>query len=173
VALAEPTSELVERLIALQPRLERVLDVRLPRRLRDELASITAHQLQALGHLPKEGLTMRQFASAVGISGAAATALADRMVTQGLAERRPDPGDRRTVWLAPTERALAMNEQYRAWRREMMATVVQRLDIDQMTALVDILGALADIEEPRDPAATALAPPHLAPLPDAEDLAGA
>ncbi len=140
--------ELVERFLALQPRIERVLDAGLPTELRQDLGSVTARQLEALGHVAGGGQTMRQFAQAVGISGAAATALADRMVSQGLVERHQDPHDRRTVWLMPTARALAMLAGYQAWRRQTMSAVLQRLDRGQVTALLDLLGALTDQDPP-------------------------
>ncbi len=143
-------AELVDRFLALQPTLERMLDVRLPPRLRRQLGSVTSRQLEALGHLPHGGSTMRRWAAAVGISGAAATALADRMVALGLAERRQLPGDRRSVYLEPTERALAMHEEYQAWRGQMIARVLQRLDRDQLAALVDVLGALAEARPPTE-----------------------
>lgn len=135
--------DLIERLVALQPHLERVLDVRLPPWLRDELGAVTEHQLAALEQLPQGGRTMREFADGVGISGAAATDLADRLVARGLAERREDPADRRTVRLLPTGRGLAIHQACQAWRRQRIATVLRRLTADQLTSLVRILAALA------------------------------
>jgi len=153
-AAAAP-AELVERFLALQPRIERALDLGLPTELRRELGSVTAHQLEALGQLPATGQTMRRFAAAVGISGAAATALVDRMVAQGLVERLPDPQDRRTVWVAPSERARGMLMSYQAWRRAMMASVLRRLDVGQIAALVELLDTLTGSEEESPPAASA------------------
>jgi len=167
--MSGPASQGVERLLEMQPRLARVLDIRPQRRAFEASASVTARQLDAVTQLPRDGRTMRQFADAVGISGAAATARADRLVTQGLAERRPDPDDRRTVWLVPTERAMALAEQYHAWRRQMMAAVMRRLDVEQMIALEQILVALAESGS-SVPAEAAWGEPDLRAAVDADEL---
>lgn len=141
--------EIVERLLEMQPRLQRNLLAPLPDELARKLGPVTPHQLEALGCLRREGSTMRDFASAVGISGAAATALANRMIRRGLAERRYDDSDRRTVWLAPTAQALRTLEAVQAWRRQSMTRVVERLDSAQVVTFLEVLGALAGAEPSR------------------------
>lgn len=140
---SSPVEEFVERLLELQPRLQRALQVQLPTEISDRLGSVTPHQLEALGRLPRDGTTMREFASAVGISGAAATALANRMIRGGLAERRYDPNDRRTVWLAPTPEALQTLEVVHSWRRQSVAKMLERLDAVQVTSFLEVLSTLA------------------------------
>jgi DNA-binding MarR family transcriptional regulator len=135
-------SEVIERVLELQPMLQRTLRVPLPDRLTTQLGSVTPHQLEALGRLPPEGTTMREFAEAVGISGAAATALASRMIRQGLATRRYDDSDRRTVWLLPTPEGLETVDAVREWRRQSVAKMFERLDAAQITAFLEVLGAL-------------------------------
>lgn len=140
---SSPIEEFVERLLELQPRLQHALQVQLPGEISSRLGSVTPHQLEALGRLPRDGTTMREFASAVGISGAAATALANRMIRGGLAERRYDPHDRRTVWLAPTPDALEALEVVHNWRRQSVAKMLERLDAVQVTSFLEVLSALA------------------------------
>lgn len=142
--MAPRVQEFVERLLELQPRLQRILEVDLPEAVSGRFGSVTLHQLEALGCLPPEGSTMRQFAASVGISSAAATALADRMLRQGLAERRADPNDRRTVWLAPTAQAFRTLETFRAWQRHSMAGLFERLNASQMASFLEDLGVLVD-----------------------------
>lgn len=150
-----PVEEFVERLLELQPRLQRALQVQLPPEISARLGSVTPHQLEALGRLPREGTTMRDFANGVGISGAAATAMANRMIRGGLAERRYDPNDRRTVWLAPTPEALETLEVVHSWRRQSVAKMLERLDAVQVTSFLEVLSALAHSPSP-DPVAPAL-----------------
>jgi DNA-binding MarR family transcriptional regulator len=138
-----PVEEFVERLLELQPRLQRALQVQLPPEISARLGTVTPHQLEALGRLPREGTTMREFANAVGISGAAATALANRMIRGGLAERRYDPNDRRTVWLAPTPEALETLDVVHSWRRNSVAKMLERLDAVQVTSFLEVLSTLA------------------------------
>jgi DNA-binding MarR family transcriptional regulator len=114
----------------------------MPEDLRNELGSITVHQLGALAFLPADGATMRQFADAVGITGAAATALADRMVKQGLVERRYKPDDRRSVWLAPTDQARSLLQRYRSWQRQAMGSMLTRLDNGQLLTFIEVLNVL-------------------------------
>ncbi|MGB6770806.1 MAG: hypothetical protein WBF51_02215, partial [Candidatus Dormiibacterota bacterium] len=59
---SSPVEDFVERLLELQPRLQRALQVQLPSEIAARLGSVTPHQLEALGRLPPEGTTMREFA---------------------------------------------------------------------------------------------------------------
>lgn len=145
------TADVVERVLQLQPLLQQTLRVPLPDEVSSRLGTVTPHQLEALGRLPPEGITMHEFAEAVGISGAAATALANRMIRQGLAKRSYDPSDRRTVWLAPTTKGLETAEAVQAWRRRSVAQMVERLDAAQVTAFLEVLSALALPLPDRDP----------------------
>ncbi len=139
-------------MLELQPQLQRVLDFTVPEEIVRELGSVTVHQLEALDRLPPEGTTMRQFADAVGISGAAATALANRMIRHGLAERHDDPSDRRTVWLKPTQRSLAALQSFRTWQRETTADILRRLDDAQIATFIEVLSALGGSREPTESA---------------------
>ncbi|MGH7759080.1 MAG: MarR family winged helix-turn-helix transcriptional regulator [Candidatus Dormibacteria bacterium] len=147
---AGPTeSSLVEKMLAIQPRIQRVLDLSMPSEMARELAGVTVHQLEALSFLPSEGVPMRTFAQGVGISGAAATALANRMIEKGLAVRRYDPDDRRTVRLAPTTGARKLVQSYREWQRQSMASMLGRLSEDQVTTLLELLAVLAPHDTPQ------------------------
>ncbi len=134
---------MVERVLQLQPLLQQTLRIPLPEEVSTSLGTVTPHQLEALGRLPPEGITMHEFADAVGISGAAATALANRMIRQGLARRSYDPTDRRTVWLAPTRQGLETAQAVKEWRRQSLTKMFERLDSAQVTAFVEVLTALA------------------------------
>lgn len=136
------TPELVERMLNLRPRVQRALDPSLPPQVLKHLGGVTYHQLEALACLPEDGTTMRRFADAVGITGAAATALANRMVKQGLAVRRYDPDDRRRVWLAPTPTALELVRTLREWQRHYMAESLARLSSDQVETFLEVLDVL-------------------------------
>lgn len=137
---------LVDQLLSLQTRLQRILTATPPVEVSRELRSVTFHQLEALACLPADGTSMRQFAASVGISGAAATALADRMIKQGLAARRDDPKDRRTVWLAPTEHAIELLTSFRNSRRSSMSNALARLQPGQVAAFLEVLQILVQPE---------------------------
>ena len=139
-----PPEDLLDQVLRMQPRLQRTIELTMPPDLRSELESVTVHQLSALAYLPPEGASMRQFAEAVGITGAAATALADRMVKQGLVERRYSPEDRRIVWLVPTEKARSLLERYRSWQRQAMNAALTRLDPSQLATFLEVLSVLTE-----------------------------
>ncbi len=148
---AGQVQDFVERMLELGPRLQRALDVKPPEEVVRQLGSVTMHQLEALSCLEPGGTTMRAFANTVGISGAAATALADRMLRQGLAERRDDPSDRRTVWLAPTPKAQRVLDAYRAWQRQAMSVFLERLDPQQTATFLEVLDVLIHLEAEEAP----------------------
>ncbi len=139
---------LIERVLDLQPRLQRALDRSPPEEVSRQLGSVTVHQLEAVACLPPQGASMKQFAELAGISGAAATAIADRMVNQGLVERRDHPGDRRSVWLAPTLSATHALETFRGWQRDYLSTLFARLAPGQLATLVEVLAVLLELESP-------------------------
>ena len=143
---AETTSPeigvVVDRLLALRPDVRRMLSSTLPVTARADLRGATRHQLAALQQLPPGGLTMREFSRAVGVSSAAATTLANRLVDRELVERRPDPDDRRRVWIVPSLRAQAMLREHHAWERRMAADAIARLSPEQFNTLADIVASL-------------------------------
>lgn len=136
-------TDIVERVLELLPILQRTLRVPLPDDVSSQMGALTPHQVEALGQLPPQGITMSEFADSVGISGAAATALANRMIRQGLARRRYDPSDRRTVFLAPTDRGMATVAAVREWRRQSVAKMFERLDATQVQSFLEVLSVLA------------------------------
>lgn len=149
--------DVVERVLELQPLLQRTLRVPLPDDVSARLGAVTPHQLEALGRLPPEGITMREFAAAVGISGAAATALATRMIRQGLAKRRYDENDRRAVWLVPTAEGQETADAVRVWRHQSVSKIFERLDAAQVSAFLEVVvalsgpAALGDVTAPKTP----------------------
>ena len=85
----------------------------LPREVRDEMATVTVHQLESLHHLISSGgLTMNELAAKQCIGLSSATALADRLLRQGLAQRTSDPADRRIVRLVPTHAATELAQRF-------------------------------------------------------------
>ncbi len=139
---------LVERFLELQPVLSRRLGACLTPELREELGSITIHQMQVVMRLKPGPLTMRELARDLDVSESATTAAADRLVRQGLAERQADPTDRRVVRLALSERGRAFTEKFHRARRGQIEEAFKVLLDAQIRAFVDVLTTLAAAEEP-------------------------
>jgi DNA-binding MarR family transcriptional regulator len=146
--LAETTvadrAALIERFITLKPALERQWATKvLPPDLQEQARSVTCHQIEALQHMGSNGLKMRDLARALDITDGSAAVLSERLVKQGLAERRPDPDDRRVVWLVPSARARAMSERFKQFKRESIVESLRGLDEPQLRALIEALERIA------------------------------
>jgi DNA-binding MarR family transcriptional regulator len=94
--VAEPTAELRELISASQR-----LTARLARRL-----EMNASDAQALYLLQRNGrMGVAELARELGLRGASATVLVDRLERAGHAVRERDPEDRRRVWVSATPAA--------------------------------------------------------------------
>jgi DNA-binding MarR family transcriptional regulator len=133
----------VARVVELRPVVLALMRESVPDELQAEFGQATGRQLQALAHLPQDGMTMGELAAFLRVSGAAASVLAERLVAQGLAARRADPADRRVVRLAPTPHGMAVAERYRDNQRRGVAALLDRLSDAQVAAWLDIMETLA------------------------------
>jgi DNA-binding MarR family transcriptional regulator len=134
---------LADQVLDLVPRLRRRFEQALPPELREELSTVTLHQLEALRHLCRDGgMTMAELAQVQCIGLSSATALADRLLRQGLAQRTAEPGDRRVVRLVPTDAALQLVERFATAKRR---TAVKALDALSDAEAAELLTLLAKI----------------------------
>jgi DNA-binding MarR family transcriptional regulator len=69
---------------------------------------VTTQQAALLHNAASGGASPRQLMAAVGTDTAGMTKLLDRLEGKGLIERRPNPDDRRSVVIEPTEQGLAL-----------------------------------------------------------------
>ena len=135
---------LIDRMSELKPALDKKMRVRLPDDLQADLQAVTIHQLEALRLLESEGLRMRELARELDISEPASTALADRLVRNGLVERQADPADRRTVRLELSPKGRDLMSRWGTYRRQAMLAAFEVLSDRQLTAFIDILETLAE-----------------------------
>ena len=139
---ASARSALVDRYFELQPHLQRRFSAAVHRELRDELQSVTLHQLGVLFQLRSTTLTMRELARELDVSESAATAVTDRLVRQGLVDRLDDPADRRVVRLEISKSGAALVEQLHDAARRKTASLLSALDDAQLVQLVSIMETL-------------------------------
>jgi len=134
-------------ILDLFPRMRRRFERELPRELREEMASVTVHQVEALCHLMGSGgLTMNELAARQGVGLSSATALADRLLRQGLAQRTSDPHDRRIVRLVPTDTATELVQRFTEAKRRSALLALGALDDGELLAFHDLLSKIADDE---------------------------
>ena len=146
---ASQREAIAAQLLDLVPRLRRRLQDSLPADIRDDLAGVTPHQLEALCHLLSSGgMTMQELAQAQRIGLSSATALADRLLRQGLAQRTSDPRDRRVVRLLPTEHAATLAREFTAAKRRTALEALACLDDGEATTLVHLLEKIPGVEQP-------------------------
>ncbi|MGO8874405.1 MAG: MarR family winged helix-turn-helix transcriptional regulator [Acidimicrobiales bacterium] len=136
-------AELTERIFELRPLMKRLFGAGIYRELREELQSVTIHQLTALGHLKGGSVTMRELAKDLDVSESSATAVTDRLVRQGLVERQSDPSDRRVVRLAISSAGSALVERLDEAAASKTGEMLSALTDTQLEQLIDILETLA------------------------------
>jgi len=135
----------VSRILEFFPRMRRRFEREIPRELRDEMATVTVHQAEALHHLVcTGGLTMNQLAEKQNVGLSSATALADRLLRQGMAQRTSDPADRRVVRLVPTEAASELVQRFGEAKRRSALRALSVLDDDELATLLHLLTRIAD-----------------------------
>ncbi|MGH7666315.1 MAG: MarR family winged helix-turn-helix transcriptional regulator [Candidatus Dormibacteria bacterium] len=138
-----------KRFEAATPQLVRALQSRLG----DAMANTTLRQLEVLRLLATNGpLTMHQLAEMVEISRSSATEVIDRLEGHGLAARRHDPGNRRSVEVALTAKAKAVVAQVRRFQRASLAAVTDAYDDQELATLVGLLEKGTLGQHPGEPA---------------------
>ena len=88
--------------------LKRRLMASVPEELKDEFGAVTWHQVGALEQLraateTSSGATMNEIARMQQCALSSASALVDRMIRLGFAERLSDPEDRRIIHIVPDQ----------------------------------------------------------------------
>ena len=151
-AKAPTRAELVEAFFDRLVALKRKVTAAVPPEVSEAMAAVTPHQVDALCLMDGTdvGMTMNELARAQGCALSSATALVDRLVSQELAERHPDPNDRRIVRIAPTQRAKALIVSSRASKRELGLALLEPLSDAEIGDLVALLTKIAPKENACD-----------------------
>jgi DNA-binding MarR family transcriptional regulator len=94
-------------------------------------AGLTPQQHQALlavkGFPDRERVTIGELAERLRVRHNSAVGLVDRLVAQGLLDRRTNPDDRRQVLVGPTERGSELLEQLAAAHRDEILRIGPQL----------------------------------------------
>ncbi|MDE2457345.1 MAG: MarR family transcriptional regulator [Burkholderiales bacterium] len=122
-------------------------------RLREQFdGSLPRFDLMAQLERQPGGLKMRELSHRLMVTGGNITGLTDRLVAEGLVERREDPADRRAWTVALTR---AGRRQFQTMARAHEAWVVDLLgglDAAQQEQLFELLGRLKSSLAPKPPA---------------------
>ena len=120
-----------------------LVEAPLRKRLREQFeGSLPRFDLMAQLDRHPGGLKMRELSDRLMVTGGNVTGLTDRLVGEGLVERREDPGDRRTSTVALTAEG---QRQFRTMARAHEAWVAELfggLNARQQGQLFELLGQL-------------------------------
>jgi DNA-binding MarR family transcriptional regulator len=108
---------------------------------------VTLPQLRVLGLLAsrpegRSGLSGRELAARLGVGPSAVTPVVDRLVEHGLVRREEDRFDRRITRLHATEEGLALLERMFAGQREVLVSLFNQLNRDELALVERALGVL-------------------------------
>lgn len=109
---------------------------------------VSMTQLHVMSMLERHGdISMSRLAETIDVSLSSATGLVDRMEERGYLERLRVPDDRRVVLVRISETGRKLLDEIEVLRTEMLRTVLDRMDPDQLDGLArataDLRGALA------------------------------
>ena len=103
----------------------------------------------------REGATSGQIARGLGIGLSTLTGIVDRLAEQNLVTRREDLEDRRITRVLPTPRGRQLVDDLLEYRKEVISTLLSRLDADQLrcvdTAFSYLVDAANDMTNERHP----------------------
>jgi DNA-binding MarR family transcriptional regulator len=142
-----PTTDrqaLLDQFTALLGRLKRRVSAGMPQEWREQMEGATQHQIEALFLLAKSpgGVTMNDLAKQQSCALSTATALVDRLVQQGLAERRDDPSDRRVVLIVASARAQSCLALANEGKRHLATDLLSPLSDAEVHKLVTLLNKI-------------------------------
>ena len=106
---------------------------------------LTVSQVKALILLAQaSGLRSRELADRLGIAPSATTPLVDRLVDRNLARRRPDPDDRRIIWIEPTAKGRGLYAKLMEMRASVSLRVMQEIPAHERPRVMRSLSLLLD-----------------------------
>ena len=129
--------------------LKRRLMASVPEELKGEFGAVTWHQVGALEQLraatkTSPGATMNEIARRQQCALSSASALVDRVIRVGFAERLSDPEDRRIIHIVPTRLGLEMLDRFDAARKAAALETLAPLNDEDLERLVQLMGRIVD-----------------------------
>jgi DNA-binding MarR family transcriptional regulator len=133
--------------------LKRRLMASVPDELTGEFGAVTWHQVGALEQLraatgTSSGATMNEIARMQQCALSSASALVDRMIRLGFAERISDPEDRRIIHIVPSQHGLQMLDGFDKARKVVALEALASLTDSDLEQLVFLMARIVDRPEP-------------------------
>lgn len=89
-----------------------------------------------------EHATMSTVSKRLSITVGSLTVAVKTLENKGYLRREKRPGDKRMVYVIPTERGLQANAYHAAFHRSMVEAIVEQLPPKELDTLVDALGSI-------------------------------
>lgn len=120
-----------------------LIEANVRRRLREEFG-ITLARFDLMAQLDRapNGLTMGALSRRLMVSNGNVTGLIGRLVTEGLVERRPAPGDRRAQVVRLTQAGRTAFERMTPLHADWIGEMFARMERRDLVALMDMLRRL-------------------------------
>jgi DNA-binding MarR family transcriptional regulator len=139
--------ELADLLFGCINSVKRRLMASVPDELRGEFGAVTWYQVIALEQLraateTSSGLTMNEIARMQQCALSSASALVDRMIRLGFAERVSDPEDRRIIHIVPSQLGLRMLDRFDEARKTVALEALAPLNDAELEQLVLLMGKI-------------------------------
>lgn len=122
-----------------------MIERRVRQNLRDRF-DITLPRFDLLAQLDREpdGLALGEISRRLMVSNGNVTGLIERLVAEGLIDRRPSPDDRRIQIVRLTRAGKSAFDDMTPIHREWITSVMAGLDRRELTTLLGLLGRLKD-----------------------------
>lgn len=125
--------------------LRRIFQPHLRPRHKPAELELTLGQLECLHAISRlETPSMSDLSRELGLPPSSVTGLVDRLVATGKVRRQSDPGDRRVVRVALTEKGRRDRDRHRRLRRKRLGRLLAALDDEELRSLHAALELLAE-----------------------------
>ena len=97
-----------------------------------KLGRMTVHQARIFGHIfsnPDIDVSIKRLAHDLAVTPAAASQAVDRLVSEGLLDRHPDPTDRRAVVITISEKGRKVLAEVKAESNALLADIYREIDL--------------------------------------------
>jgi DNA-binding MarR family transcriptional regulator len=132
----------VETLTTATRQIQRVV-LRLPDLIEREFG-LTPNRVAALNAVAAGATRVQDVATATWTSVSATSRTVDALVTDGLLDRRPEPGNRRAAVLTLTSDGERVMADLEAWRHGLLARIVTDLGVERSQRVAEDLVAFAE-----------------------------
>ena len=114
-----------------------------------KMSRVTVHQARIFGHIfsnPNVDVRIKRLAHDLDVTPAAASQAVDRLVADGLLDRRPDPKDRRAVVITISEKGRQLLDEIKAESNALLADIYRETGITAEEAAIfgDVLARIHD-----------------------------